>query len=87
MRIREENCNMILLAVVTLFTPAIAGGASCWALPTDNPVRLADRTTGRTEQPLSPDKQLIYVTATLRFAWSARRSSPTPIPANVKPAA
>jgi hypothetical protein len=28
MRIREENCNMVLLAAVTLVSAAIAGGAS-----------------------------------------------------------
>jgi hypothetical protein len=28
MRIREENCNMVLLAAVTLFAAAIASGAT-----------------------------------------------------------
>lgn len=28
MRIPEENCNLVLLVVVTAFTAAIAGGAS-----------------------------------------------------------
>ncbi len=50
MRIREENCNIILLAVVTLFTAAIAGGAN-WLKPAPapladkKPIYLADRTT------------------------------------------
>jgi hypothetical protein len=45
MRIREENCNMALLAAVTLFAVAVAGGATLVG-PTDSKVaRLADRTT------------------------------------------
>jgi hypothetical protein len=40
MRIREENCNVILLVVVTLFTAAIAGGA---ALLKPAPAPVADR--------------------------------------------
>jgi hypothetical protein len=50
MRIREENCNVILLVVVTLFTAAIAGGAALLkpAPVADNkPVHLADRTPVR----------------------------------------
>ena len=34
MRIREENCNMVLLAAVTLFSVAIAGGATLLGPPT-----------------------------------------------------
>lgn len=45
MKIREENCNMVLLAVVTLFAVVVASGATLIE-PTDNkPVRLADQTT------------------------------------------
>jgi hypothetical protein len=45
MKIREENCNMVLLAVVTLFAVVVASGATL-VEPNDNkPVRLADRTT------------------------------------------
>jgi hypothetical protein len=45
MRIREENCNMVLLAVVTVFAVVIASGATLVG-PNDNkPARLADRTT------------------------------------------
>jgi len=54
MRIREENCNMVLLAVVTLFTVAIAGGASL--LGSGDTSRFADRITVR-----SADKRIIYV--------------------------
>jgi hypothetical protein len=61
MRIREENCNMVLLGIVTLFSVAIAGGAAL--LGADNErVQLADRTTGRVEQAPPPDKRIIYVT-------------------------
>ena len=61
MRIREENCNMILLAVVTSVQRGIAGGASAGDAADNKPVRLADRTTGRVEQAPSPDKRIIYV--------------------------
>ncbi len=59
MRIREENCNMVLLAVVTLFSVAIAGGVTVLGpVETD---RLADRTTARIEQAASADKRTIPV--------------------------
>jgi hypothetical protein len=61
MRIREENCNMILLAVVTFFSLAIAGGATLLGFADNKLVRLADRTTGRVEEAPSPDKRIIYV--------------------------
>ena len=60
MRIREENCNMVLLAIVTLFTVAIAGGASLIER-TDKTIQLANRATTRTEPAPPADKQLIYV--------------------------
>lgn len=45
MRIREENCNMVLLAVVALFAVVVSSGATLVG-PNDNaPARLADRTT------------------------------------------
>ncbi|QHO76057.1 hypothetical protein ACH79_29055 [Bradyrhizobium sp. CCBAU 051011] len=59
MRIREENCNMVLLAAVTLVSVAIAGGAMLFGLD-DQPVRLADRATG-VEQAPTADKRIIYV--------------------------
>jgi hypothetical protein len=62
MRIREENCNMILLAVVTSISVAIAGGAMLVGPADDNPARLAERTTVPTEQAASSDKRIIYVT-------------------------
>ena len=61
MRIREENCNMILLAVVTSISVAIAGGAALVDASDNKPVRIADRSTGRIEQTVSPDKRIIYV--------------------------
>lgn len=61
MRIREENCNMILLAVVTSISVAIAGGAALVEAADNKPVRIADRSTGRIEQTISPDRRIIYV--------------------------
>jgi hypothetical protein len=61
MRIREENCNMILLAVVTLFTVAIAGGASLVGPTEKKAAYFADRSTAHAQQAPSPDKQIIYV--------------------------
>ena len=55
MRIREENCNMVLLAVVTLFTAAIAGGASLVGSNEKNPIHFADR-SARVE-PVSSERQ------------------------------
>jgi hypothetical protein len=61
MRIREENCNMVLLAVVTFVSLAIAGGATLLGFTDNKPVQRADRATGRVEQAPSPDKRIIYV--------------------------
>ena len=61
MRIREENCNMVLLAAVTLFSAAVAGGATLLGFADPEPVRLADRTMSRVERAPSPDKRIIYV--------------------------
>jgi len=61
MRIREENCNMVLLAVVSCISMAIAGGASLLALSDAKPLRIADRTTVQSEPAQSPDKGIIYV--------------------------
>jgi hypothetical protein len=44
MKIREENCNMVLVAVVTLFAVVVASGATLVEPNDDKPVRLADRT-------------------------------------------
>jgi hypothetical protein len=41
MRIREENCNMVLLAIATLFSVAIAGGATLLGFADNTPIRLA----------------------------------------------
>jgi len=51
MRIREEDCNWVLLAVVTVFTLAIAGGATLLqpvSAADKTPVRVADRIVGAT---------------------------------------
>jgi hypothetical protein len=61
MRIREENCNMVLLAVVACFSVAVAGGATLLGLAGNKPIQFADRTAGRVEQAPSPDKRIIYV--------------------------
>jgi hypothetical protein len=61
MRIREENCNMILLAVVASFSVVIAGSATLLGFADNKPAQFADRTTGRVEQAPSPDKRIIYV--------------------------
>jgi hypothetical protein len=60
MRIREENCNMVLLAIVTVFTVAIAGGASLMERP-DKTIQFANRATTRTELAPPTDKQLTYI--------------------------
>jgi hypothetical protein len=61
MRIREENCNMVLLAVVTCISVAVAGGASLLGSGDTTSVRVADRTAGQIEQPRSPDNGIIYI--------------------------
>ncbi len=52
---------MVLLAVVTSFSLAIAGGATLLGFDDNKSVRFADRTTGRVEQTPSPDRRIIYV--------------------------
>jgi hypothetical protein len=70
MKIREENCNMFLLAMVTVFTVVIAASASL-VVPKDKsevkaPVQLAEQTTraepaaARTE-PATTEKPVVYV--------------------------
>ena len=66
MKIREENCNMVLLAVVTLFAVVIASGATLVGPNDSKPVRLADRTTAQEQtsalaQPRSADRPIINV--------------------------
>ena len=66
MRIREENCNMVLLAVVALFAVVIASGATLVGPNDDKLVRLADRTTAPEQtsalaQPRSADQPIINV--------------------------
>ncbi len=57
MKIREENCNMFLLAVVTVFTVVIAASASLVTAPDKAPVQFA----ARAEQ-ATADKPIVYVT-------------------------
>jgi hypothetical protein len=59
MKVREENCNMVLLAIVAVFTVVIAGGASLVGPADKNPIQFADRT--RAEPAASADKRIIYV--------------------------
>jgi hypothetical protein len=60
MRVREENCGMLLFAAITLFSVAIAGGAALLeAAPMTGkkPVYLADRTV-----PVPPaDRKPVYL--------------------------
>jgi hypothetical protein len=60
MRIREENCNMILLAMVVCINATIVGGASL-LIGDSKPVRFVDRTTGSVEQASFGDKAIIDV--------------------------
>jgi hypothetical protein len=52
MKIREENCNMVLLAAVTMFTVVIASGASV-VTSREAPLRIADRTV-TPQEPVAP---------------------------------
>ena len=61
MRIPEENCNMVLLAVVTALSVAIAGGATALGFADNKPVQFADRATSRFEPSASPDKKAVDV--------------------------
>lgn len=56
MKIREENCNMFLLAVVTVSTVIVAASASLVA-PTD---KAAVRFAARAEPPAA-DRPIVYV--------------------------
>ncbi|NOJ46309.1 hypothetical protein [Bradyrhizobium archetypum] len=58
MRIREENCNMVLLAVVACVSVAVAGGASLLGFDGTKAVRFTDRTTGRVDRTPLPDKRI-----------------------------
>ncbi len=58
MKIREENCNMFLLAVVTVFTVIVAASSSLVASTDQAPVRYA----ARAEPAPAADKPIVYVT-------------------------
>lgn len=57
MKIREENCNMFLLAAVTVFTVIVAASASLVEPADKTPVRFA----ARAEPAPAADKPVIYV--------------------------
>jgi len=62
MRIREEDCNLVLLAVVMVFTLAIAGGATLLqpvSAADKTPIRVADRIVGGTASTLSAGRQSV----------------------------
>lgn len=61
MRIREEDCNLILLSVVTLVAMVIAGGAALLDTGAVKANYLADRTAPRAEQAPSPGNRIVYV--------------------------
>ena len=61
MRIREENCNMVLLAAVTLVGVAVAGGAALVGQPTQSRRGSPIGRPAHAEQAPSPDKRIINV--------------------------
>ena len=58
MKIREENCNMFLLAVVTVFTVVVAASSSLVGPSDKAPIRIA----ARAEPTPAADKPIVYVT-------------------------
>jgi len=58
MRIREENCNMVLLAAVACVSVAVAGGANL--LGSGAPGPDLNRIAGRVEPMSSPGKPVVY---------------------------
>jgi len=60
MRIPEENCNMVLLAAVTLISMAVAGGVALLD-SSDTNKTFADRTFGYAVPAPSPDERIITV--------------------------
>ena len=62
MKIREENCNMVLLGVVALCAVVIAGGASLVGPVEPKTAHFAERAAVPAGQTPSPDNQkIIYV--------------------------
>jgi hypothetical protein len=59
MKIREENCNMVLLAVVALFGMVVASGATLVTPAETKPVQVAGREMTHTAP--STDRPLVYV--------------------------
>jgi hypothetical protein len=59
MKIREEDCNMVLLATVVLFGMVIASGATLVAPAETKPMQIAEGELTRTTA--SNDKPLVYV--------------------------
>jgi hypothetical protein len=75
MKIREENCNMFLLAVVTVFIVIAAAGASLVG-PTDTVRSVSPLAPSRLRRPTSRSS---LSPTSRRCASSARRSCPMPI--------
>jgi hypothetical protein len=59
MKIHEENCNMFLLAVVTVFTVVIAASSSLVVPKAKAPIQFAERTARAEQAPA--DKPVVYV--------------------------
>lgn len=59
MKVQEENCDMVQLAVVALFGMVIASGATLVAPAETKPMQIADGELTRTAA--SNDKPLVYV--------------------------
>jgi len=76
MKIREENCNMFLLAVVTVFTVIVAASSSLVGATDKAPLVLANRT----EPAPAAGKPVVYVTD-----LSAVRVVGTPFVPNTRP--
>jgi hypothetical protein len=60
MRIREENCNMILLAAVTLVSAGIAGGATLFGTAVTKPTQFTDRSVAYADPAKSPNQRTVY---------------------------
>jgi hypothetical protein len=60
MRIHEENCNMILLAAVTLVSVGVAGGATFFGISDMKPTQLTGRSARYAEPAQSSNQRTIY---------------------------
>ncbi|WP_291856219.1 hypothetical protein [Bradyrhizobium sp.] len=62
MNIREENCKMVLLAAVTLFSLVIVSGATVVESASDSPPPGAKETSAGVYPATAHGKSLVYVT-------------------------